>query len=34
VDGAIEVPATVENDREWLESAFKIPVELKLSDYK
>lgn len=34
VDGAIEVPAAVENDREWLESAFKIPVELKLSEHK
>jgi hypothetical protein len=28
-DGAIEVPAAVENDREWLESAFKIPVEMR-----
>jgi hypothetical protein len=28
VDGAIEVPAAVKNDREWLESAFKIPVQL------
>ena len=29
VDGAIEVPAAVKNDREWLESAFKIPVEIR-----
>ena len=28
-DGAISVPATVKNDREWLESAFKIPVEIQ-----
>lgn len=34
VDGAIEVPAAVENDREWLESAFKLPVELKLPEHK
>jgi len=29
VDGAIEVPAAVKNDGEWLESAFKIPVEIR-----
>jgi hypothetical protein len=34
VDGAIEVPAAVENDREWLQSAFKVPVELKLPEHK
>jgi hypothetical protein len=28
MDGAIEVPAAVENDREWLESALKVPVKL------
>ena len=28
-DGAISVPAAVKNDREWLESAFKIPVEIR-----
>jgi hypothetical protein len=34
VDGAIEVPAAVKNDGEWLESAFKMQVEIKLPEHK